>query len=145
MVLNPDKQNGRYQKRTCLISNAIGIHDLFLVFKESVNGFCKMDWFVFQKTESSPGKLTGKIQLYPNPSSTHFWLALSCTANEEILVDIVSIDGAGIKSFRQQAPFTGINKLFFNTSDVGLEQGMYLLRCSVGDYRETRKLVVVRE
>jgi beta-glucosidase len=145
MVLNPDKQNGGYQKRTCLISNATGIHDLFLVFKESVNGFCKMDWFVFQKTESSPGRLTGKVQLYPNPSSTHFTLALSCTANDEILVDIVSVDGVRIKSFRQQAPFTGINKLFFNTSDAGLEQGMYLLRCSVGDYRETRKLVVVRQ
>ena len=145
MVLNPDKQDGGYQKRTCLISNAIGIHDLFLVFKESVNGFCKMDWFVFQKTESSPGKLTGKIQLYPNPSSSHFWLAFSCAANDMIFVDIVSIEGARIKSFKQLAPFTGINKLFFNTSDVGLEQGLYLLKCSVGDYRETHKLVVVRE
>ncbi len=142
MLVAPKKGEG-YQKKSCMINGATGKRDLFLLFKNSGNGFCKMNWFGFQNGLFISDKLKCSVQLYPNPSSSQFRLAFNCSVNSEILIEIFTIEGIRIKSFRPKAQFTGINRISFNTEDLGLKRGLYLVNFAIDNYRETFKLCVV--
>jgi beta-glucosidase len=133
-----------YQVISCIINGASGIHDLFLVFTNSENGFCKIDWFRFHNDLTLQDSNQYDIRLFPNPASSGFQLMFVCSSISEINIEIFSLEGIMIKSVRQKAQNTGVNMLFFNTADAGLSQGMYIVKCKIDNYIKSLKLCIVQ-
>jgi beta-glucosidase len=133
-----------YLKYSGLVNGVAGIHDLIIVFRNSGNGFCRMNWFEFRKEVPGGNGNENDVQLFPNPASTQFTLTYNCVENTGFSVDIYSMAGILIKNVHVQAPVTGLNSLAFNTGDLGLEQGMYLVKCTLNGYCKSFKLCVCR-
>jgi beta-glucosidase len=142
LVAGGDKDG--YQLISCNISGASGIHDLFLVFKNSENGFCKIDWFRFYNDLSLQDNNQHDICLFPNPASSGFQLMFVCSSLSEIDIEIFTLEGIMIKSLKQKAQKTGVNTLFFNTADAGLTPGMYIVKCKIDNYSKSLKLCIVQ-
>jgi beta-glucosidase len=144
MMLVAGEGNEGYKVISCIISGASGIHDLFLIFSYSENGFCKIDWFRFYNDLTLQDSNQYDIRLFPNPASLGFQLMFVCSSASEINIEIFTLEGIMIKSLRHKAQNTGVNVLFFNTAASGLSQGMYIVKCKIDNYSKSLKLCIVQ-
>jgi beta-glucosidase len=133
-----------YQVKTCAISGARGLHDLFLVFRDVGKGFCSADWFRFRKDVTIQDSNQYNIVLFPNPASLNFQLMFECSFNTAISIEIFTLEGVMLKSLDQKARNNGLNILYFNAVDLGLSQGMYIIKCRIGDDSKSLKLFIVQ-
>lgn len=141
MLLNP--MGGGISERSCVVSGADGIRDLFLVFKNSGNGFCRLNWFKFRKEIIVNDHDRYDIRLYPNPATACCLLMYTCSDTSDVRIEIYSLAGTMIRSYLHEIPVTGINQMVFNIGEAGLRKGMYIVRCTIDGYRQSLKLCVV--
>ncbi len=144
MILDAAATDSGYQLKSAAMTGLTGVHDVFLVFKNSGNGFCKMNWFGFHKDLQVPGQDNDDVQIYPNPASAYFWLMFTGTGSTEVKVEIYSLEGILKKSYRLDSNQAGVNKLIFNTGEAGLAQGVYIVKSTVNNRTVTKKLCIVR-
>ncbi|MEI6899539.1 MAG: fibronectin type III-like domain-contianing protein, partial [Bacteroidota bacterium] len=143
ITLDASKKKQAYQLLSCSINGAIGKHDLFLVFPVSENGYCRIDWFNFYFNAALQDSNRFDIRLFPNPASSSFQLVCNCPSAAEINIEIFTLEGLKINSINKKIPHNEMNFLV-NVDDIGLKQGMYLIKCRVNGYSRTLKLFVVK-
>jgi len=134
--------NSDYKVLSCVINGDSGLHDVFLVFTNLENGFCKIDWFRFNNDLTQQDSTQYGPRLFPNPASSGFYCSFICSSTSEINIEIFTLEGILIKSVRQNAQYSGENLLFFNT--MGIAQGIYIVKCRINNYSKSLKLCVVQ-
>jgi hypothetical protein len=60
-----------YTEQSCAIQGAIGVHNLYLVFKGTAEWLFNIDWFVFVRAATSVTNFSmiNDVKIYPNPTS----------------------------------------------------------------------------
>ena len=84
-------------------------------------------------------KLANKFLVYPNPTSNNLFVAGEPEWNENLIVEILDLQGRVIKS----CSFSKLEKVP-GISIADLPQGMYLCRVSSGNLKETHKIIIQR-
>jgi beta-glucosidase len=145
LALKSNSQYPGYQISSCQVNGVAGVRNLYVVFKNSAGGFCRMDWFRFSKTLSVPLNEACRANLYPNPASTVFWLSFDCGEALEIPVEIYNMQGSKVWSGRGKPAASGADRFSVNLPDTGLSEGVYVVRTNTMNFQRSFKLVVVKE
>jgi beta-glucosidase len=143
MTLISTNRGGDYVNRSCKVTGAVGIRNLFLVFRNCASGQCRMNWFRFRDTMSISDAHKEEVQIYPNPASSFFWVEFANPVTTDVLLDIYTLEGNLVWSAIRKEPFDDTRRLFVSICDAGLIPGMYLLRCNANNSRRTCKVCVV--
>ncbi len=133
-----------YQTKSCMITGAGGIRDVYIVFKGASAECCKMNWFEFRNEPGASGNNNHDIHLFPNPASSQFRISFTNKETSDVLIDIFNLKGVLVHSYKEVAYPAGKNMWKIDIQDAGLVQGMYLVKCTINGYSESFKLGVVQ-
>jgi PKD repeat protein len=78
------------------------------------------------------------VKVYPNPSSTNTYVDFTLVAPGKVNIDIADVSGRVISTFSDEL---GAGEHQFTIPD-GLDQGVYMVRFSMGDYSTTKRVVI---
>jgi hypothetical protein len=135
--------NEPYQTLSCMINNAQGVHDLFLVLKSNGSGSFRLNWFSFLNSTSASADFNYGFYLYPNPATSNFTLDYLLPCASVVSLEIYTISGLKLKSLPGMVQPEGINRLTLNVDDIGMKPGMYVMKFNDGTRSKSMKLSVI--
>ncbi len=144
MMLHASAMEDGYQTKSCMITGAGGIHDLYLVFNGAGAERCKLNWFEFRKEQVAADNNIHDIHLFPNPASSEFRILFTNRETSDVLIEIFNLNGIMVDSYEEVAYPAGRNMWKIDIRDAGLLQGMYIVKCTINGDSESFKLGVVQ-
>ena len=96
---------------------------------------------------NTPQGNTYTAVIAPNPFSNVTTISFSFTQSAKISLKIFDLNGRLITTLANEEMVAGSHKIKWNTNNSGgkpVPSGVYLLRIEAGDFKETRKILVVK-
>ncbi len=86
-------------------------------------------------------------QNYPNPFNPNTIIRYELGKAEHVLIDIFDIQGARVRVLENEAVGAGPHMVMWdgkNEKGINVSSGVYLYRITAGEFRETKKMVLIR-
>ena len=96
------------------------------------------------KTTPNSTKVTS---IYPNPFNPSVTIAFNLAADSEVSMRIYNVQGALVRSLENQSLIRGSHEVRWDGRDGQgrhVTTGIYFVRMVAGDYRVTRKMVMMK-
>jgi hypothetical protein len=131
-----DGSGGAWTTKTCTVSGATGVQDLFLKFTGSGNSLFKFNWWKFESAtgvearKNLNSQKTTKLTVVPKDANTMVFSFLSpeLTSGKAITMSISDLQGRLITSISSNAQISGTESFSINKKVI--RSGMYIIRIS---------------
>jgi hypothetical protein len=140
--------------KSCAISGAIGVHNLYLKFTGGTGYLFNMNWLKFSLSTSSNNLLNtlpGQTKLtdnFPNPFSAKTTIQYQLSEATPVKLNIYNLLGEKVATLVNEYQAEGYYSVEWNVKDNNgkqLENGLYLTRLETGNnFVQTKKPILLR-
>ena len=84
---------------------------------------------------------TLNLEVFPNPTNGNAAIKFNVLSPQIIQMELVDVLGNSINSITENYK-TGQHNISLNTFSKNIKPGMYFINCTIGNYRETKRVIV---
>ena len=87
------------------------------------------------------------LNVYPNPVSNSTTILFSTNQTRKVLLRIFDLNGKLVATLANEEMQAGAHEIKWNTKNANsksVSSGIYLLRIEAGDFKDTKKIFVIR-
>lgn len=145
-----DGSNGKFYHPTAvtvLDSARVAVADFELDGDPRVQVFYWGDAVPTSVPQGPVGDRNALVQNYPNPFNPTTTIRFSLARNAHVVLTIYDVRGAHVITLLDEARVPGDHRVVWDgRSDAGVRvsSGIYFYRLTAGDFRETKKMVLLK-
>lgn len=84
------------------------------------------------------------LRMYPNPTTDNVSVTFELLESSNVDIEIVDLLGKQVATIETGSKLKGLQRIDFNTSDLGLSPGTYFIQFLVDDSRLSKKLIITK-